>query len=80
MKLTLSILCLFAATTAASAQYGVSNARDGNGNLVRNSGMNSSRNYEQQPVNNLGGGANRPNPVPEQSIGTVPGSANGVRR
>ncbi|CAN5248208.1 hypothetical protein BH10PSE10_BH10PSE10_00040 [soil metagenome] len=80
MKTILSILCLLASTIVASAQYGVSNVRDGNGNLVRSSGMNSPRNYDQQPVNNVQGGANRTAPGPAPSIGVIPGSANGVRR
>jgi hypothetical protein len=38
----------------ALAQYGVSNARDGNGNLVRNNnnGTNSGRVINQGPINN----------------------------
>lgn len=80
MRTVLSILCLLASTIAASAQYGVSNARDGNGNLVRSSGMNAPRTYDQQPVNNTPSGANRAAPASAPSIGVVPGSANGVVR
>lgn len=53
MKLIVLMLCSLGMTTSAMAQYGVSNARDGNGNLVRNSGMNSARSYDQPPVNNF---------------------------
>jgi hypothetical protein len=53
MKITLTVLCLVACSSSAFAQYGVSNARDGNGNLIRNSGMNSGRTYDRTPVNNL---------------------------
>jgi hypothetical protein len=55
MKFMLAIVCLFAYITAAVAQYGVSNARDGSGNLVRDTGMNPSRTYGQPSVNNLNG-------------------------
>jgi hypothetical protein len=53
MKITLTVLCLVACSSSAFAQYGVSNARDGNGNLIRDSGMNSGRTYDRAPVNNL---------------------------
>ena len=39
--------------TGAAAPYGVSNARDGNGNLIRDRGVNSTRNFDQPPVNNI---------------------------
>ncbi|WP_156438650.1 hypothetical protein [Bradyrhizobium valentinum] len=55
MKITLAVLCLVACSSSALAQYGVSNARDGNGNLIRNSGMNPGRNWDRAPVNNLNG-------------------------
>ena len=80
MKTIFSIVCVLASTIAANAQYGVSNARDNNGNLIRSSGMNSSRNYDQQPVNNVPTGANRAYPAPAPRVGVVPGSASGVRR
>jgi hypothetical protein len=53
MKLTLAIFCMLTFITTASAQYGVSNARDGNGNLIRDTGLNPARNFDQVPVNNL---------------------------
>jgi len=57
MRIIVAIACVFALTTPAAAQYGVSNARDGNGNLVRDNGMNPSRNYGQAPVNNVNNAA-----------------------
>ena len=38
MKLPLAIFCIFLCGTSVHAQNGVSNVRDGNGNLVRNAG------------------------------------------
>ena len=55
MRITLAVICLVACSGSAFAQYGVSNARDGNGNLIRNSGMNPGRNYDRTPVNNMNG-------------------------
>jgi hypothetical protein len=52
MKLTLAVFWLLAGTVAAAAQYGVSNARDGNGNLIRDNGMKPTRSFDQVPVNN----------------------------
>jgi hypothetical protein len=37
---------------SALAQYGVSNARDGYGNLVRSNGANAGRVVNQGPINN----------------------------
>jgi len=54
MRFTLAIFCMLACGTSAMAQYGVSTARDGNGNLVRNSGMNPVRGFSQGPANYLG--------------------------
>jgi hypothetical protein len=59
MKIAMAIVCTVALTTSAVAQYGVSNARDGNGNLIRDNGMNPSRNYGQAPVNNSNNAVNR---------------------
>lgn len=65
MKITLAVLCLVACSNSALAQYGVSNARDGYGNLIRNSGMNPGRNWDRAPVNNLNGPIrNNPNQAP----------------
>jgi len=52
MRFTLAIFCMFACGTSALAQYGVSNVRDGNGNLVRSNGTNSGRVINQGPINN----------------------------
>jgi len=51
MRFTLAIFCMFACGTSAMAQYGVSNARDGNGNLIRNTGMHPARGFSQGPAN-----------------------------
>jgi hypothetical protein len=64
MRIIVAIACVFALITPAAAQYGVSNARDGNGNLVRDNGMNPSRNYGQAPVNNVNNAVNRAAPLP----------------
>ena len=65
MRFTLAIFCMFACGTSAMAQYGVSNARDGNGNLIRNTGMNPVRGSNQAPANNLNGPiSNAPGPTP----------------
>ncbi len=50
----IAMLCLLGCVSPASAQYGVSNARDGSGNLIRDTGVNSIRNLPQPPVNNRG--------------------------
>jgi hypothetical protein len=52
MRITLTILCLFAGATSALAQSGVSNQRDAYGNLVRSTGTYSPRGINQGPVNN----------------------------
>ena len=52
MRFMLAIVCLFACVTSSQAQNGVSNVRDGNGNIVRDTGMN--------PVRSQGS-ANNPN-------------------
>ncbi len=54
VTLTLAIFCMFACGgSAALAQNGVSNARDANGNLIRNTGMNPVRGFGQAGANNL---------------------------
>jgi hypothetical protein len=70
MRIISAIVCLVALTTSAAAQYGVSNARDGNGNLVHDNGMNPSRNYGQAPVNNANNAVNRVAPLPPTSKST----------
>jgi len=52
MKFILALVCLVACLAPAKAQYGVSNARDGYGNLIRDTGTNPGRNVNQGPVNN----------------------------
>jgi hypothetical protein len=49
MRFTLAIFCIFACGTSAVAQYGVSNARDIYGNLIRNTGMKSAKGLNQGP-------------------------------
>jgi hypothetical protein len=63
MKVILAVFWLLACITAAAAQYGVSNARDGNGNLIRDNGMKPTRNFDQVPVNSSNG-SNRALPRP----------------
>jgi|GEM_PF-1268777 len=62
MKSAWVIFGLLACLTAARAQVqnGVSNARDANGNLVRNNGINPTRGLTQPMVNNPGRPDNRP--------------------
>jgi hypothetical protein len=65
MRFVLAIFCVFACATSVLAQYGISNARDDNGNLIRNTGMNPVRGSNQPPVNNLNGPIiNAPGPPP----------------
>jgi hypothetical protein len=70
MRFALAIFCMFAWGPSAFAQYGVSNARDGYGNLVRNNGTNPLRSSPQTPIpqtpsNNPNGPiSNVPRPVP----------------
>jgi hypothetical protein len=53
MRFTLAIFFMLVyGTTATLAQYGVSNARDSNGNLIRNTGMNPVRS-NPAPVNTI---------------------------
>jgi hypothetical protein len=65
MRFTLAIFCIVACGTSAlaQAQYGVTNTRDGNGNLIRNTGMNPVRSSNQPPVGN-GPLMNVPRPPP----------------
>jgi hypothetical protein len=52
MRFALAIFGMLACATSAPAQYGISNARDGNGNLIRHTGTNSARGINQGPINN----------------------------
>ena len=51
-RLSLVMFCLLAGGNAAWAQSGVSNQRDGSGNLVRDNGTMSPRGVNQGPANN----------------------------
>jgi hypothetical protein len=51
MRFVLAVVCMSACATSALAQYGVSNARDAYGNLMRNTRMNPAQN-PQGRVNN----------------------------
>jgi hypothetical protein len=65
MRFTLAIFCIFACGTSALAQYGVSNVRDSNGNLVRNTGVNPVRS-NPAPVNTIvAPNTNAPAPTPQ---------------
>jgi hypothetical protein len=65
MRFTLAIFCMFACCTSALAQSGVSNVRDGNGNLIRNTGMNPVRS-NSAPVNTIvAPNTNAPAPAPQ---------------
>lgn len=75
MRFTLAIFCMFACGTSAMAQYGVSNARDGNGNLIRNTGMNPARGFSQGPANYLGPSNNLNGPITNAPGPTPPAKA-----
>jgi hypothetical protein len=65
MRFTLAIFCMFACGTSALAQNGVTNTRDTNGNLVRNTGMNPARGSTQTSGNNDNGAIrSAPGPTP----------------
>jgi hypothetical protein len=75
MRFALAIFCMLACGSSALAQYGVSNARDGNGNLIRNTGMNPARGSNQAPANNLNGPiSNVPGPTPPVTSRTNSGT------
>jgi hypothetical protein len=52
MRLKLAIVCLFACSGAAHAQYGINTQRDAQGNLVRDGGGYAPRGVNQGPINN----------------------------
>jgi hypothetical protein len=49
MRFTLAIVCMLGCAAPALAQNGITNTRDGSGNLVRNTGMNPVRGSNQAP-------------------------------
>jgi hypothetical protein len=55
MKITLAAICMMGCITSALAQSGVSNPRDGYGNIIRNTGMNPVRSSGQPQGNNVNG-------------------------
>jgi hypothetical protein len=55
MRFTLAFFCICACAASALAQNGITNTRDGYGNLVRNTGMNPVRGSNQAPGNNPNG-------------------------
>jgi hypothetical protein len=72
MRFGLAIFFVFACATSAVAQNGVSNARDGNGNLIRNTGMNPARGFSQGPANYLNGPTNNLNGPLSNAPGPTP--------
>jgi hypothetical protein len=70
MKSALTFLFLGLSATIALAQQGISNARDANGNLIRNNGLNSPR---RDPVNNFNGQINQV--APKASAAPASGKA-----
>jgi hypothetical protein len=73
MRLRLALLCLIAFNNSALAQYGVSNQRNAQGNLVRKSGVYSPTGINQGPVNN-GPIKNAPAQPPTANAGTNKGA------
>ena len=55
MRFTLAIVCMLGCAAPALAQNGITNTRDGSGNLVRNTGMNPVRGFNQANVNTPNG-------------------------
>jgi hypothetical protein len=68
---------MFACGAPAFAQYGISNTRDGNGNIVRNNGMNPLRSSKPAPVNDPNGPINS---VPNPPRPTNPAPGKGTSR
>jgi hypothetical protein len=53
MKLKLAIVCIICCSSPALAQYGITNQRDAQGNIVRDSGgAYAQRGINQGPINN----------------------------
>lgn len=74
MKCMAVVFLLLGSVTGAVAQYGVSNARDGNGNLIRDRGVNSTRTSDQSPVNNINNSGNRNAPAATPTRGVAKGA------
>jgi transcription elongation factor len=74
MRLSLAIFCIFVCGASVKAQNGVSNVRDANGNLVRNTGTTASRG--QVPGNKANGPTMN---VPVAAPPTNPRSNKGAR-
>jgi hypothetical protein len=79
MKFMSVIFFLLGSVTGAFAQYGVSSARDGSGNLIRDRGVSSTRTFDQSPVNNVN---NVNNSVNRNAPAATPtkGASKGVSR
>jgi hypothetical protein len=73
MKFISVIFFLLGSVTGAVAQYGVSNARDGSGNLIRDRGVSSTRTFDQAPVNNVNNSVNRNAPAGTPTKGVAKG-------
>jgi len=69
----MAVVFFLGSVTGAAAQYGVSNARDGNGNLIRDRGVNSTRTFDQPPVNNINNSVNRNVPAAAPTRGVAKG-------
>jgi hypothetical protein len=73
MKFMSVIFFLLGSVTGAFAQYGVSSARDGSGNLIRDRGVSSTRTFDQSPVNNVNNSVNRNAPAATPTKGASKG-------
>ena len=73
MRLRLALLGLIVFSNSALAQYGVSNQRNAQGNLVRDSGVYSPTGINQGPVNN-GAIKDRSAQAPTANAGTHKGA------
>ena len=74
MKSILTIAFLAMSATMALAQQGVSNARDANGNLIRDNGLNSPR---RAPAANCTGQVNRAPLSSAPKTNSTPGAIQG---
>jgi hypothetical protein len=80
MRFLLTIFCVLACATSALAQYGVSNVRDANGNLIRNTGMTPPKGFSQGPATYLGPTRELNGPVSNVPVPTAPRPNNGAIR